>query len=288
MRATSAYVLSLEQVNGGQVDTAGGKGASLGELIQAGFAVPKGFVVMRSAFDAFLAGIDGGSGLAGLLPQLGQPEIEVQPLVEKIASIVEQGSMPDAVADEIFAAYHELKLNYVAVRSSSTTEDGANTAWAGQLETYLNVSEDTLLDKVRACWLSAFSHRSLSYAAAHQADGSGVGVAVVIQEMVPSSLSGIGFSVHPVTQQHNIHLIEACFGLGEAIVSGQVSPDLFLVERDSGRLTEHTIGQQKKALILDPGMPEPEWRELGDLGAKPKLTDDQAQEYAGILQRIEA
>ncbi|MEM1057702.1 MAG: PEP/pyruvate-binding domain-containing protein [Verrucomicrobiota bacterium] len=283
------YVLALDSVRGSDQAAVGGKAASLGELISTGFRVPKGFVVTKAAFDLFLKRADPEQRVRELLAAVAKEGAKVQPISEAILEQIVGAEVPTEVAGEVESLYRSMDLAAVAVRSSANCEDGTENAWAGQLETYLNVSADELLERVRQCWLSAFSRRTLAYAAAHGFDGTVIGVAVVVQEMVPSTVSGIGFSVHPVTQEPDLCLVEACFGLGEAIVSGEVSPDVFVVSKSRGEILESLPGRQTKALRLEPGESAPAWQDLDEeAGAAPKLSKDQALEYARLLGRVEA
>ncbi|MEQ9071872.1 MAG: PEP/pyruvate-binding domain-containing protein, partial [Gimesia chilikensis] len=165
-----------------------------------------------------------------------------------------------------------MQLKRVSVRSSATCEDSATSAWAGQLETWLDVSPDEITKRIRDCWLSLFSESALAYGATHGYASGEIAVAVVIQQMVASEISGIGFSVHPVTQEPDIQLIEACLGLGEAIVSGRIVPDQFIVERDSFQILESVIGEQKEALWLGDGNTKPVGQELDGRGSPPKIS----------------
>lgn len=288
MPGSSRYVLPLDGINHSHQQAVGGKAASLGELIAAGFHVPQGFAITEAAFDLFLKTADEGKQITQLLQSVAEEKVKVQPISETILELLGQAEMPPEVAAEVISLYQEMGLRAVAVRSSANCEDGTENAWAGQLETYLQVSEADLLAKVRECWLSAFSRRTLAYAAANGFDGSVIRLAVVVQEMVPSTVSGIGFSVHPVTQEPDMCLIEACFGLGEAIVSGEISPDIFVVRKSTGEIVESLRGEQTKALVLAAGQAAPEWQDLGDSSSRQKLTDEQAIGYALLLQRIEA
>lgn len=287
MPPSPQFAFALNTITPSLHQEVGGKAASLGELIAAGFYVPQGFVLTAAAFDLFLAQADEGKQITELLKSVATEKVKVQPISEAILELLHQAEMPAAVAEAVTTLFQEMDLGAVAVRSSANCEDGTENAWAGQLETYLNVQAEDLLGKVRECWLSAFSRRSLAYAAANGFDGSVIRMAVVVQEMVPSTVSGIGFSVHPVTQEPDMCLIEACFGLGDAIVSGEVSPDVFIVSKSQGSMVESLRGEQAKALVLEVGQPAPEWQDLGESGGQPKLSDEQALEYAGILKRIE-
>ena len=281
-------ILKLTELAGTQADVAGGKGASLGELVRAGARVPAGFVVLRHGFDAFMAAADPDARVAALLADIDAGRATVEAAASDIRQHLGNAPIPDDLAAAIQGELRLLDVPRVSVRSSATCEDGTATAWAGQLDTFLNVGPQELLSRVRACWLSIFEPRALAYGAAHGYGAGDFGVAVVVQEMVQSETSGIGFSVHPVTQEPSLGLIEACFGQGEAIVSGAIAPDQYVVELSTQRIVENTRGQQQKGLFLDPNATEPVWRDLGERGNEPKLTESQIAEYAAILGRIQA
>lgn len=281
------FIRQLDDLDGTQVGLAGGKGASLGELIRAGVRVPPGFVVTRPAFDAFLRGADPDGTISALLEEVDAGRLEIAPAAVRIDQVLGQAPMPESVVSAIEDATAALGVPRLSVRSSATCEDGNASAWAGQLETFLNVAPDDVVSQVRACWLSMFRASALAYGAAHGYGAGEFGVAVVVQQMVASEVSGIGFSVHPVTQEPDLRLIEACFGQGEAIVSGQVDPDQYVVERGARRIVQSSRGRQRKGLFFDPDGSEGVWRELGERGAEPKLTDEEVLEYAALLDRLE-
>jgi len=282
------YTLLLQEIDGTKVALGGGKGASLGELIRAGLHVPPGFVVTRPAFDAFMAAADPNGQVSGWLAEVESGQISVSDAAATIANLLGEASIPAAVSSAIVSSVRNLGVSSVSVRSSATCEDGSATAWAGQLDTYLDVAPDEIVSQVKACWLSIFEAPALAYGATHGFGAGEFGVAVVVQQMISSEVSGIGFSVHPVTQEPDLRLIEACFGLGEAIVSGKIVPDQYIVKRGATEIVESTRGDQRQGLFLEHGKPEPIWKELGVRGAEPKLTDQQVLEYSSLLDRIEA
>lgn len=275
----------LSELDATSVAVAGGKASSLGELIRAGAPVPPGFVVTSAAFEAFMDR-GGREPVDRTLEQLDAGRIEPAAAAQRIAAHLADVPVPDEVTTAVEQAVVALRVPRVSVRSSATCEDGAASAWAGQLETYLNVACEQVVDKVRDCWLSMFSLPALAYGAAHGYGGGRFAVAVVVQQMVDSEVSGVGFSVHPVTQEPDIQLIEACLGLGEAIVSGKIVPDQYVVDRAAHQIVERTVGQQSQGLFLDPTQPETIWRPLGDQGNIQKLSDKQVAAYADLLERI--
>ena len=243
------FTHNLKDLNSTHVSIAGGKGASLGELIQAGVSVPLGFVVTSQAFDAFLGAADQEGQVEAIFQKLGTGEMTAGQAANQLNSLFDQTPVPTEVADEVTTASLLFKDKRVSVRSSATCEDSASSAWAGQLDTYLDVKFEDILEKLRDCWLSIFRESAMAYGAHHGYGPGHVGVAVVIQEMVASEISGIGFSVHPVTQEPDFMLIEACLGLGEAIVSGKIVPDQYVIKRSTGTILDRSVGSQRSGLF---------------------------------------
>jgi len=214
----------------------------------------------------------------------------------KIQALILNAKMPDDIATTVQDFYKKLDAQFVAVRSSATAEDSASAAWAGQLDSFLNTTEETLLANVQKCWASLFTPRAIFYRFEKELHTTKISVAVVVQKMVQSEVSGIAFSVHPVTEDYNQLIIEAGFGLGEAIVSGSVTPDSYVIEKEPRRIIDKNITYQSRALWrAGPGGPSNpsgqanEWRELSqEEGSKPALSDEQALELAEIILRIES
>ena len=285
---SSPYTHRLEELDATHTASAGGKGASLGELLRAGARVPPAFVVNRGAFDLFLALADPKQEVAAWLLDIERGRLGFADATAAILGVLGSAPIPDAVVVALEKSVAELGAARVSVRSSATCEDGTASAWAGQLDTYLNVTPDAVPEQVKACWLSIFQPAPLAYGAAHGYGAGEFGVAAVVQEMVRSDVSGIGFSVHPVTQEPGLQLVEACWGLGEAIVSGKISPDQYVVDPAPPRIVESKTGQQRGGLFLDAGAAAPVWRDLDPArGAAPKLSEARILEYATLLEGIE-
>jgi phosphoenolpyruvate synthase/pyruvate phosphate dikinase len=272
----------------GDAGIAGGKGASLGEMTQAGIPVPPGFVVLAGAFERFLEDTDLNQELDSILHTVNHQELRTVELAsEKIQDLIRKAPMPPDIAEAIHSEFKKLGAPYVAVRSSATAEDSSSAAWAGQLETYLNTTEEQVLENVQRCWASLFTPRAIFYRFEKGMHGSKISVAVVVQKMVQSEVSGIAFSVHPVTEDYNQLIIEAGFGLGEAIVSGQVTPDSFVIEKEPRRIIDKNITYQSRALWRGECGGN-EWRELSEVeGSKPALSDEQALALAELVLHIE-
>ncbi|MCB9798202.1 hypothetical protein H6758_00575 [Candidatus Nomurabacteria bacterium] len=280
------YIKKFLQLNKNDVSVGGGKGASLGEMIQSGIPVPDGFVVLTSAFEAFL--VDG--GLSDQIEKhlaLGDnpDEKEVLQASQKIQQLILDHEMSSELQQAIMEAFRALDAQYVAVRSSATAEDSSAAAWAGQLESYLNTTEESVLENVKKCWASLFSPRAISYRFQHNLNGQSISVAVVIQKMVNSEKSGVAFSVHPVTQNENEIIIEAGFGLGEAIVSGQITPDGYVIQKNPLRILSIDVKSQSRGLYRKEGG-DSEWLDIS-FGEKQVLSKEAILVLSEIVVRIE-
>lgn len=280
---------------------AGGKGASLGEMTQAGIPVPPGFVVLTDAFDQFLAETDLTQEIQSELSKVDQDAIHtVEHASERIQHMILSAEMPEDVASVVMESFKELGAEFVAVRSSATAEDSDSAAWAGQLDSFLNTTEGSLLKNVQKCWASLFTPRAIFYRFEKGLHESHVSVAVVVQKMVNSESSGIAFSVHPVTEDPNQLIIEAGLGLGEAIVSGSVTPDSYVVDKKDRTIIDVNVNEQKKALYrschpdrsgarlpMRLGISGNEWKDLGEEGAKQVLSEDEILELSELIIKIE-
>lgn len=248
------FTKSLTKLSSKDVAVAGGKGALLGELLRADISVPNGFVVLTDAFDKFLDETDLRQEIRAQLNKVDQDKMHtVERASERIQSMILRADMPQEIAQAISKDFSTLGTKYVAVRSSATAEDSDSAAWAGQLETYLNTTQDLLLENVKKCWASLFTPRAIFYRFEKGLGESNVSVAVVVQEMIESEKAGIAFSVHPVTQDKNQMIIEAGFGLGESIVSGAITPDSYIVSKKDNKIIDINIHEQTKALYKKEG-----------------------------------
>ncbi|KKT92722.1 MAG: hypothetical protein UW94_C0013G0013 [Parcubacteria group bacterium GW2011_GWA2_45_14] len=282
------YTKTFKDINKADVAIAGGKGASLGEMTQAGIQVPHGFVILAPAFDEFLRITDLNVELDSILDQVHHEVMhEVDDASEKIKALILGKEIPEYMAAEIVAAFEKLDAEFVAVRSSATSEDSAAAAWAGQLDTYLNTEKDNLLENVKKCWASLFTPRAIFYRFEKGLHGTPISVAVVVQRMIQSEISGIAFSVHPVTQDYDQLIIEAGFGLGEAIVSGSITPDSYVVEKEPRRIIDINVATQNKGLYrISTGGNE--WIDIPEPKASSQvLSEAQILEFANLIMIIE-
>ncbi|MDR0334262.1 MAG: phosphoenolpyruvate synthase, partial [Methanomassiliicoccaceae archaeon] len=243
-------IVSLNELRVNDIPYVGGKGANLGELTSAGFPVPNAFVLSTLAYDYFL---EKSKIFGKIQKELGTIKKDSdQTLTDasaRIRALFEQFEIPADLKKEILDAYANLfpggKKGFVAVRSSATAEDLPDASFAGQQETFLNVSTpDDLIDKVRKCWSSLFTARAISYREKQGFAHDQVKLAVVVQRMVNSEASGIMFTVDPNSGKDDI-IIEAGFGLGEAIVCGEVTPDTYTVNKGHMEIVKKRIATQK-------------------------------------------
>lgn len=281
------FIKSFKHLSKNDTAIAGGKGASLGELTQVKIPVPSGFVVLSSAFEKFLEETDLGVEIESLLHQVNHKDVNsVERVSVEIRSLIDNAEFPQDIGEEIENEFANLDSDYVAVRSSATAEDSKIASWAGELESYLNTTKSTLLENVKKCWSSLFTPRAIFYRFEKQLHQNKVSVAVVVQSMIQSEVSGICFTVHPVTKDYDQVVIEAGFGLGEAIVSGKITPDMYVVLKQKWELSDKNINQQHMMIVRkESGNVEKEVSKAEQ--EKQKLPDDRILELAKICQKIE-
>lgn len=282
------FTRSFKQINKNDASVAGGKGASLGEMTQIGIPVPSGFVILSNAFGQFLKETDLNVEIDSILDNVNLKEIHtVDDASEKIKFLILNAEMPKIIVKEIKISFKKLKTHYVAVRSSATAEDSSSAAWAGQLESYLNTTEKDLLANVKKCWASLFTPRAIFYRFEKNLHKQKISVAVVIQKMVESKVSGIAFSAHPATQDRNQLIIEASFGLGEAIVGGEITPDSYVVEKGPRRIIDINVNIQNRGLYRAK-IGGNEWRSISKkIGEKQVLSNKQILQLSELILKIE-
>lgn len=248
-------VAPLEHFRRGDIALAGGKGANLGELKRSGFAVPPGFVITTAAYNLALQDGNLSSLLDEALDHLNPDEpSSVSHASRQISDALKAALIPVPIANQIMKAYRELGAAAVAVRSSATAEDLPGAAFAGQQDTFLNViGQVQLLDSVRGCWASLWSERAISYRNRRHMDPKTVKIAVVVQQMVPADAAGVMFTVNPVSGNKEELVIDASPGLGEAVVSGLVTPDHYVVDKPHARIKEQRLGRNEVVIQSKPG-----------------------------------
>jgi len=280
------FTRTFQKLSKKDVGIAGGKGASLGEMVGAGLPVPPGFVVLAGTFDYFLEKTNLAEKIEAMLKKVKHTDSKsVDKASKDIRGLIAKVKMPQDLQVAIRADFKNLKAKFVAVRSSATAEDSKDASWAGELDTYLNIEEKGLIEAVQKCWWSLFTSRAIFYRFEKKFQKQKVSVAVVVQKMVQSEISGISFTVHPVTKDKNQMVIEAGFGLGEAIVGGLVTPDSYVVNKTNLSLVDITVSTQNFAIIKSHNGNI--HKKLGKEGSKQKLQIKQIMELAGICKNIE-
>jgi phosphoenolpyruvate synthase/pyruvate phosphate dikinase len=247
-------ILQLSNSEAQNNSQTGGKGSSLAKMISAGLSVPNGFVLTAEAYSLY--------------------------------SKLDIDTLPSDFKAQTIKAFENINAEYVAVRSSANCEDGADNSFAGQFDSFLNTTKDNLIENILKCWDSINSPRCLEYLKEKGIIKENVKVAVVVQKMIQSEVSGITFTINPVTNDTSEIMIEAGYGLGEAIVSGQVTPDNYLVNKQDLTLNEVNISEQSKKLILE--NKQNTWLDISaNTSKQQKLSNDQIKELAKICLQIE-
>jgi pyruvate,water dikinase len=276
---------------------AGGKGANLGELTSAGLPVPDGFVVGAPAYAAFLAHTGLRERLAALLDSVDvEDTAALQAASAAARELFDQTPVPEQLAHEILAAYGSLAGGPdqdpslpVAVRSSATAEDTDATSFAGMNETYLNIRGGVaVIDAVRRCWRSLFGSRTIYYRGVNDFAQADMDIAVVVQRQIESTRAGVMFTVNPATGQRDELVIEGSFGLGEAVVSGSVSPDRYVVEKATLAIRRREVHRKELVIEYDPQGHGTRQRTLSEQEAlQPVLSDEEVVAVAELGRRIE-
>jgi pyruvate,water dikinase len=287
----------FDEIGAGDIALVGGKGANLGEMARAGLPVPPGFCVVARAYRDFIArsGLEGAIRRTVAETDLGDPAV-VEASTGRIREWITCRPIPNALAAEIAAAYRRLAERAgepaggvpVAVRSSATAEDLPTASFAGQQDTYLNVrGVDALLDHVRRCWASLWTARALTYRAAQGFEHDKVHLAVVVQAMIPSEVAGILFTANPVSGSCDEAVINASWGLGEAVVSGLVSPDTIVADKRDGRVIARTVALKERMIVYVGEGGTLEQEIPAEQRGRPALTDEQVAELVALGRRIE-
>ena len=269
--------------------TVGGKGGSLGELTQAGIAVPPGFVVTTSAFEAFLEAIEARAPVRAKVEALDPQDMGAATrLSEELRRRVVEEPMPPQVEQAILAAHAELGASAVAVRSSATTEDAEDASFAGLQDTFLWVLDGaSTVRKVRECWGSLYSVESMTYRRKKDFPEDGVAMAVVVQAMVDARCAGVMFTRSPTTGDKSVITIEGAPGLGSAVVSGEVTPDRWVLGKITGEISIRDISDKHAKQVQAPSGGIHEVALSGEERTGPCLSDDELQQLREAGRRIE-
>jgi pyruvate,water dikinase len=282
-KKSEAGILWIEHLRKEDIPLVGGKNANLGELHGAiGAPVPPGFAVTANLYRQFIEDAGLRERINDILKDLDPSNLSALLMAsEQLRGMMETTSIPESITTQVLEAYDELarrckKPNVlVAVRSSATAEDLPDASFAGQQDTFLNVSREHLADRVRACWSSLFTSRAIAYRQEKGFRHEDVLLSVAVMEMVQARSSGVTFTIEPVSGETNKVVINAAWGLGEAVVSGRVTPDEYAIDKDSLEILERHVAVKKEQCVLRPEG-ETEYVEVPeDLQAVPALTDEE-------------
>jgi len=289
------YVKKFEELSKSDIGIAGGKGANLGELTQAGIPVPPGFVVTAQAYEYFMeeAGIN--DKVMSILDEIDINDTKaLQAAAEEIKKIIIDSPIPDDLIMFIKEYYNELcqRVNEddtdVAIRSSATAEDLPEASFAGQQDTFLHVSgDDEVIEYIRKCWASLFEARAIFYREENNFEHSKVYIAVVVQKMAIADKAGVMFTVNPSTGEE-IALIEGSWGLGESVVSGDVTPDNYQVDKKNNEIINVTISDKKVMYTNDETGTSVKVDVPEDKRKERVLSDDELIELTEMGKRVQA
>ena len=289
------YVEFFKQLSKDDIPIAGGKGANLGELTNAGIPVPPGFVITAGTYQKFITETGIVNQINNMLASLDINNTpELQKVSEDIKQLIVTTDIPDDIQTAIIESYNKLCMDVeiddvvVAIRSSATAEDLPDASFAGQQDTYLNISGiDDVLTNVRMCWASLFEARAIFYRAENDFDHSKVLIAVVVQQMVNSEKAGVMFTVDPSTGEEEM-LIEGAWGLGEGVVSGTVTPDTCRFDKANDEIKSYRINTKKTMFTKNPETGATEQVEVpDDMKDKRVLTDEDLEQLTQLGRRIQ-
>jgi pyruvate,water dikinase len=294
------YVKWFSQINKHDIPIVGGKGANLGEMTQKGLDVPPGFCVTAPAYKYFIEKSHLNNDIKARIDSLDiEDSAKLQKASEEIQSLINSAQIPNDLEDEIVSAYSQFSSDIgietpeVAVRSSATAEDLPEASFAGQQDTYLHISgKKELLNYVRKCWASLWTSRAIYYRQNKGFNHFDVNLSVVVQKMVNSEKSGVMFTANPVNSNTDEMMINASWGLGEAVVSGTVTPDEYIINKESRKIIEKHIAEKNIMIVKSAdGIGTVEIK-VGDyIGYenvnKPCLSDDELKELVNYGLKIE-
>jgi pyruvate,water dikinase len=286
-----SYIVGFDEQGSVEQSLVGGKAANLGRLTAAGFNVPPGFSVTTEAYNAFFAADGRGEQAAKILADVDYGDADaVEAATESVRQLILAPDLPADIADPILAAYAELGDGgaAVAVRSSGTAEDLEGASFAGLHDTYLEIAgDDQVLAAIQRCWASLWSARATAYRHDQDYAATEAQIAVVVQLMVDSETAGVMFTANPVTGAVDETIVNASWGLGEAVVSGMVTPDEFALDRATKRLRRHTIGDKNVRVVRKGDGSGTVEEPIAAAEAGARTLDDEALAELGLLgQRV--
>ena len=295
MNKSLRVIAWFDEISKGDIPLVGGKGANLGELTKARIPVPPGFIVTADAYFHFLEGAELIDEIREHLEPLDSKDSKMlDEVASRIKEAINGAPMPPEIAKEIKQAYQKLGEGLVAVRSSATAEDLPEASFAGQQRTFLNVEgAEEVVAAVQGCWASLFEPRAIFYRIQHGFEHLKVGIAVPVQRMVQSEVSGVLFTLEPMSNDQSKIVIEAAYGLGETVVSGELTPDLYSIDKEELRILDKSIVKQEWQLVRNPARKDKQESNIKMSIPAPdqtrqKLADEDIIALARIAKSIEA
>ncbi len=282
--------LPFSEITRHDVLVAGGKGANLGEMVQAGLPVPPGFVITSSAYRKMFEGSGLDKIVQGILSGIDRNDSQALLNVEpQIRSLFDKLVIDPTLRDEILERYHGLGNDIpVAVRSSATAEDLISASFAGQQSTYLNIfGDDELIRNVLLCWSSLYTCQAIYYRSRNGIDDTQVSMAIVVQKMVSSDKAGVIFTIDPVSKNPYQMIIEGVYGLGEGIVSGTITPDHYKVDRETFEIRFKYVAPKTIMFSKDSVGGVIEMPVSADRKDTPVLTEDELHWLIDMANRVE-
>ncbi|MDQ2086088.1 PEP/pyruvate-binding domain-containing protein [Herbivorax sp. ANBcel31] len=281
------YVCNIAEIRKDDVLKGGGKAANLGEMIDAGFPVPGGFVVLTDSYKRFLEKNNLEKDIKVLINKVKCNDSDINKAVKKIKNLFEMGEIPEDIKKEIDETYKKIGSPTVAIRSSATAEDMPGMSFAGQYSTYLNVKGlEDVYKYIKKCWASLWNERAVSYRSKQNMVNSDLAHGIVVQKLIKSEKSGIIFTANPVNGKRDEVLINSSWGLGEAIVGGEVNPDQWVISKKTFKVTNKDITTKKvKTVRREKGIelvPVP--KEKQEIST---LNDEEIQELTRLSVKVE-
>ncbi|MFT4303059.1 MAG: PEP/pyruvate-binding domain-containing protein [Candidatus Woesearchaeota archaeon] len=240
-----ANILWFKEIKAKDIPLVGGKGANLGEMFNL-MPIPNGFCITVKAYEEFLQTTKIKSHIFKKLKNIDFNNTKsLDKLSKEIRENIKKQIIPKKIKEDIIKSYNELNNKYVAVRSSATAEDLPTASFAGQQDTYLNISgEKKLLEAIKNCWASLFTSRAIYYRHTNKFKHEDVKISVVVQEMIQSEKAGVMFTANPVNNKKTEMIIEGSYGLGESVVSGEVTPDTYIINKKPFEIIDISIGSK--------------------------------------------
>ncbi len=291
--ASTEFIAWFKDVGLADRSSVGGKGGSLGELTRAGIAVPPGFVVRTAAFEQFLRALEADAPLRARVVALTAGDLDsIRAVSAELQARVRGADFPGELAKELLAANDELRTQSgfgdVAVRSSATTEDASDASFAGLQDTYLWVRDGSrMLERVRDCWASLYSVESISYRRDRGIAESEVAMAVVVQSMVEARTAGVMFTRSPTTGDRSVVTIEGAWGLGSAVVGGEVTPDRWVMGKITGEISVREISDKHIEHRRAEGGDVESAAVVAERRRVPCLSDAELEQLRQVARRVE-